>query len=274
VDVAGLRREWDVAALRERALGPDGWRRLDVVAETGSTNADLIARANGGEDIGGAVLVADHQRQGRGRHGRSWSAPPRSQISVSVGVEAGAVPVEAWGWLPLAAGVAVVDAVRATTGIEAGLKWPNDVLVGEKKLAGILAEVVMAPKPVVVVGIGLNVTMTSDELPAPVATSLLLLASPVTDRAVVLTALLNQLALRARAWRMAGGVDAQLALDYRRYSRTLGTRVAASVPGGQRIVGTAVDLDDAGRLVIDADGERIAVSAGDITHLRPADDGH
>jgi len=270
VDVEALRQELDVAALRARLVGPDGWRRFDVVAETGSTNADLIARANGGEDIRGAVLVADHQQQGRGRHGRSWSAPARSQISVSAGVAAESVPVEAWGWLPLAAGVAAADAVRYTTGIEPALKWPNDVLVGDEKLAGILAEVVMKPRPTVVVGIGLNVTMTREELPAPVATSLLLLGSPVTDRAVVLTALLTRLAARVTAWASAGGADAALTDDYRRHSRTLGTRVAAVLPGGERIVGTAIDLDGAGRLVIAADGERIAVSAGDITHLRPA----
>jgi BirA family transcriptional regulator, biotin operon repressor / biotin---[acetyl-CoA-carboxylase] ligase len=269
MDTGALRPELDVTALRDRVVGSRGWRRLDVVAETGSTNADLIARANRGEDIGGAVLVADHQSRGRGRHGRSWSAPPRSQISVSVGVDVGSVPVDAWGWLPLAAGVAVADAVREVTGIESRLKWPNDVLVGDRKLAGILAEVAMNPTPVVVVGIGLNVTMTQDELPAPVATSLLLLDAPVTDRGAVLTALLTTLAVRARAWQAAGGADPSLHADYRAHSSTLGTRVTATVPGDRHIVGTAVDLDEGGRLVIDADGDRIAVSAGDITHLRP-----
>ena len=79
-----------------------GWRRIDVVEETGSTNADLLARAAAGEDIDGAVLIAESQTAGRGRHGRSWSTPPRSQIALSVGVGVGAVPSEAWGWLPLA----------------------------------------------------------------------------------------------------------------------------------------------------------------------------
>ena len=78
---------------------------------------------------------------------------PRSQIALSVGVGADGVPPEAWGWLPLLTGVALVDAVRATTGIEAGVKWPNDILVGTGKLAGILAEVA-APDPVIVVGLG------------------------------------------------------------------------------------------------------------------------
>ena len=104
--------------------------RIDVVEETGSTNADLLARAAAGEDIDGAVLIAESQTAGRGRHGRTWSTPPGSQIALSAGVGVGAVPSEAWGWLPLLTGVAVVDAVAEIAGVTAGLKWPNDVLVG------------------------------------------------------------------------------------------------------------------------------------------------
>ena len=158
--------------------------RIDVVEETGSTNADLLARAAAGEDIDGAVLIAESQTAGRGRHGRSWSTPPGSQIALSAGVGVGAVPSEAWGWLPLLTGVAVVDAVAEVAGVTAGLKWPNDVLVGTGKLAGILAEVA-APAPVVVVGLGLNVT----EAPDPVATSLALLGAAV-DRAELTEAVL------------------------------------------------------------------------------------
>src|ERR687891_7191 len=95
-----------------------------------------------------------------------WRGPPRARIALSAGIGVGAVPSEAWGWLPLLTGVAVVDALAEVTAVKAGLKWPNDVLVGTGKLAGILAEVA-APEPVVVVGLGLNVT----EAPDPVATS-------------------------------------------------------------------------------------------------------
>ena len=87
------------------------------------------------------------------------------------------MPSETWGWLPLLTGVAVVDALDEITGVTAGLKWPNDVLVGTGKLAGILAEVA-APEPVVVVGLGLNVTMTAEEAPDPAATSLSMLDAP------------------------------------------------------------------------------------------------
>src|SRR6478752_3646965 len=102
-----MAHELDRIALDETALktacaipGPM-WRRLDVIAEAGSTNADLIARASAGEDIAGAVLIAEHQTAGRGRNGRTWSSPG-AQLTMSVGVDAGGVPPDAWGWLPLA----------------------------------------------------------------------------------------------------------------------------------------------------------------------------
>ena len=236
--------------------------RIDVVEETGSTNADLLARAAAGEDIDGAVLIAESQTAGRGRHGRSWSTPPGSQIALSAGVGVGAVPSEAWGWLPLLTGVAVVDAVAEIAGVTAGLKWPNDVLVGSGKLAGILAEVA-APAPVVVVGLGLNVT----EAPDPVATSLALLGAAV-DRTELTEAVLSHLAARIDGWRAAGGADATLAADYRSRSVTIGNRVRASLPGDRTVDGVAADIDEVGRLRIDTGEEVLTVSAGDITHLR------
>jgi BirA family transcriptional regulator, biotin operon repressor / biotin---[acetyl-CoA-carboxylase] ligase len=239
------------------------WRRIDVVEETGSTNADLLARAAAGEDVDGAVLMAESQTAGRGRNGRMWSTPPRSQVALSAGVGVGAVPSEAWGWLPLLTGVAVVDAVAEVTGVTAGLKWPNDVLVGDGKLAGILAEVA-APDPVVVVGLGLNVT----EAPDPAATSLSLLGA-TADRTVLAEAVLRHLAARVDAWRAAAGADATLAADYRSRSVTIGTRVRASLPGDRAVEGVATDIDDQGRLSIDTGDEVLTVSAGDITHLRP-----
>jgi BirA family biotin operon repressor/biotin-[acetyl-CoA-carboxylase] ligase len=237
--------------------------RIDVVQETGSTNADLLARAAAGEDIDGAVLIAESQTAGRGRHGRSWSTPPGSQIALSAGVGVGAVPSEAWGWLPLLTGVAVVDAVAEVAGITAGLKWPNDVLVGAGKLAGILAEVA-APAPVVVVGLGLNVT----EAPDPAATSLAMLGA-AGDRTELTEAVLRHLARRIDGWRAANGADATLAADYRSRSVTIGNRVRASLPGGRVLEGVAADVDEVGRIRIDTGEEVLTVSAGDITHLRP-----
>lgn len=243
-------------------------RRLDVVDTTGSTNADLLARHAAGEDIRGAALVAEHQTAGRGRNGRTWSAPPHSQIALSLGVDAAGVPPATWGWLPLLTGVALVDAVREATGVEAVLKWPNDVLVGTGKLAGILAEVA-APDPVIVVGLGLNVTLTAEEAPDPRATSLLMLGSPNTDRAVLLKCILEELISRIGQWRSANGLAGQLMDDYRRRSATLGVRVRAILPGDREIIGTACAIDDHGRLGIDTGSETVQVSAGDIVHLRP-----
>lgn len=252
----------DIDVLRA-AHSATEWRRVDVVEETGSTNADLIARASTGEDIAGAVLLAEYQTAGRGRHGRTWSAPPRSQISMSVGVDTTGVAPDAWGWLPLLTGLAVAHTVR-DLGVDAGLKWPNDVLVDTGKLAGILAEVAA---PVIVVGLGLNVSLTADELPDPNAVSLRMLGHDA-DRTELTVALLHALADRLAQWR--AGEDVALAADYRAVSTTIGTQVRAILPGDSEIVGTATGIDDSGRLLIDDAGTTMTVSAGDITHLRPA----
>ncbi|MGV1088626.1 MAG: biotin--[acetyl-CoA-carboxylase] ligase [Mycobacterium sp.] len=261
----------DVAGIRRDLLGPGrALRHLEVVESTGSTNADLLARRAAGVDITGTVLVAEHQTAGRGRHGRSWSAPARSQIAFSLGVDAGGLAPATWGWLPLLTGVAVVDAVAATTGIQPGLKWPNDVLVGDGKLGGILAEVA-SPHPVIVVGLGVNVTLTAEEAPDPRATSLLMLGSTMLDRNALLGSILAELTGRIDRWRTAQGPDAGLVADYRARSVTLGTRVRALLPGDREIVGIATDLDELGQLHIDTGAQTVAVSAGDITHLRPSD---
>ena len=258
----------DVDGIRHDLVGPDRpLKHLDVVESTGSTNADLLARHAAGQDIGGMVLIAEHQSAGRGRHGRSWSTPERSQIAMSLGVDAAELSTHAWGWLPLLTGVAVADAVEATTGIEPGLKWPNDIQVGEKKLGGILAEMA-SPNPVIVVGLGLNVSMTADEAPDERATSLLMLGSTMLDRSALLGSILAELTARIDRWKISGGPDRGLVADYQRRSVTLGRRVKALLPGGREITGTATGLDDIGQLQIDTGTETIPVSAGDVTHLR------
>lgn len=264
-------RPLDEAALRAQATGEQAyWRHLDVVAQTGSTNADLLARAASGVDIDGMVLIAEHQTAGRGRHDRHWSAVPGEQITMSVGVRVDDVPTAAWGWLSLATGLAVVDAVATATTVEAGLKWPNDVLAGHGKLGGILAEVT---RPFAVIGVGLNVTGA----PAGVAGATSLRDEGVAqpDRDVLICRILRELGERVAAWRAADGADPQLANDYRARSLTLGSRVRAELPGGQQIVGIARDVDDQGRLCLetwDSDaaksGETVVISAGDVVHLR------
>jgi BirA family biotin operon repressor/biotin-[acetyl-CoA-carboxylase] ligase len=274
-----LRPPLDAAALSAEVLGTESaWRQLDVVTQTGSTNADLLERAAEGADIGGAILIAEHQTAGRGRHGRGWSTTPRAQISMSIGVSVAGVPVGAWGWLSLAAGVAIVDAVAPlleATGSTAGLKWPNDVLAGppddQRKLAGILAQTCQGAQPFVVIGLGLNVTQVPEAIEGPGATSLVDLGVRAPDRGQLVRGLLAELGTRIAGWRAAGGADPRLAADYRARSLTIGSRVRVELPGGREVVGTAGDIDDQGRLCVKTEGdprEIAVVSAGDVVHLR------
>ena len=263
-----LRAPLNAESLRRLVLGPgSAWRRLDVVEETGSTNADLVTRAVAGEEIDRAVLIAEHQTGGRGRNGRTWSAVSGAQILFSVGVASHAVPTDAWGWLPLAAGVAVADAVSAVSGIDARLKWPNDVLADGGKLAGILAEAVPA-RASIVLGIGVNVTLRSTELPDVELASLLELGVEAPDREELLRQLLNDLGSRIAEWRQRGQVSPKLIADYRARSATIGTHVCATLPGDRRIVGLARDVDGQGRLIIEVGGQPVVISAGDVANLR------
>ncbi|WP_280432855.1 biotin--[acetyl-CoA-carboxylase] ligase [Nocardia brasiliensis] len=240
------------------------FHHIEVVESTGSTNADLIARA-GEPDADRAVLLAEQQEQGRGRHARTWISPARAQISMSLLVRLPGIEPAVLGWLPLLTGIAVVDALRATAGVHANLKWPNDVLIDGRKVAGILAEVAVSGEvPAVVIGMGLNVSLTEAELPVPHAISLLLAGAGDTDRTQLVQAMLTEFARRFTAWRDTGWKTADLAAAYRERCATLGKQVRAELPGGQTLTGVATDIDDAGRLLI---GDR-PVSAGDVTHLR------
>ncbi|MCU1590770.1 MAG: biotin/acetyl-CoA-carboxylase ligase [Frankiales bacterium] len=239
------------AALR-RALAADGWR-VEVLERVGSTNAVVSERARAGEPPG-LVVVAERQVAGRGRLDRTWRSPARAGLTFSVLVRP-ALPAPQWGWLPLLAGVAVARALRQRAEVDALLKWPNDVVVGGRKLCGLLAEAV-APGGLVV-GIGLNVTTTRDELPLPSATSLRLEGASVTDRDTLLRAVLRE--LTAVLADPEGGRD-----DYRQLCSTLGEQVRIELPAGS-VVGTAEAIDDDGRLVVDG----AAYGAGDVVHLRP-----
>ena len=173
------RKPLDAAGLARAVLRPGGlWQAVEVVDRTGSTNGDLLDRALGGAPEG-VVLAAEEQSAGRGRMGRTWVSPPRAALTFSLLVRPATVPPARRGWLPLLTGVAVASAVTAVTGVQTRLKWPNDVLVGPAKLAGILAE---AAGDAIVVGVGLNVSAEPGELPPPgpgalAATSLRIAAS-------------------------------------------------------------------------------------------------
>lgn len=259
-----------LAALLADVPGPGGvpWR-CRVVPTVGSTNADVAASARAGAPAG-EVLVAEEQVAGRGRLGRTWTAPPRSALTFSTLLRPD-VPPARWAWLPLLTGVAVTDALVATTGTDARLKWPNDLLAHvddtDRKLGGILVE---RADTAAVVGLGLNVTLTPDEIPVPTATSLLLAGATVPDRAPLLAALLRSLATWHDRWTEAGGDPDRSGLRdaYTARCATLGRDVRVLLPDGTETPGHAVDVDPTGRLVLDTpDGPR-AVSAGDVRHVR------
>jgi len=253
------------------------WTRIDVVDETGSTNADLAQAAREGAPVG-SVLLADHQSAGRGRLGRTWTAPPGTSIAMSVLVRPD-VSVDRWTWLPLLAGLAVSDGIRQEADLPADLKWPNDVLVLGRKVSGVLAERVETPSgPAVVIGMGINVHLTAEQLPVPTATSLALVlaelglgAFPLHRTSIVSTTLRSLGRILARWEEVADvpdlGPDA-LALAYRERCATIGREVRISLSDGTSVDGVARDVDGAGRLVLETpDGSR-TFGAGDVVHLR------
>ncbi|MFJ5706121.1 MULTISPECIES: biotin--[acetyl-CoA-carboxylase] ligase [unclassified Streptomyces] len=258
-------------ALRQALLVPDGlWTSLDVVPTTGSTNSDLAARADALPE--GAVLVAEEQTSGRGRLDRTWSAPARSGLFLSVLLKPD-VPAHRLGWLPLLTGVAAATGLVKAAGADVSLKWPNDLLVTvdgeERKTGGILAE--RAGADGVVVGLGLNVSLRADELPVPTAGSLLLADAVSTDRDTLLRAVLRSLADWYGAWTRADGDPEASGIQaaYKAHCSTLGRRIRADLPGERMLEGEAVAVDGDGRLVVATEGGGTeAVGAGDIVHLR------
>jgi BirA family biotin operon repressor/biotin-[acetyl-CoA-carboxylase] ligase len=260
-----------VVALRRALLAPVGpYAALDVVATVPSTNTALADAARAGAPDR-TVLVAEHQSAGRGRAARSWVAPARSGLALSVLLRPAEVPQARWSWLPLLVGVVLCRTVSALGEIPAVLKWPNDLLLGahQRKAAGILAEVVPGG-PAVVVGIGLNVTLRPDELPVPGATSLAIEQAACTDRDPLLRALLRALDTELRQWCQHQGdpITSGLHEAYWKHCATLGQQVRVELPGQPELIGTAEDVDTEGRLVVLADGQRRALSVGDVTHVR------
>ncbi|MFF2817442.1 biotin--[acetyl-CoA-carboxylase] ligase [Kitasatospora cineracea] len=265
----------DERALRLDLLRPGAlWTSLDVVTETGSTNADLAARAKDGAPEG-AVLVAESQNAGRGRLDRRWNAPPRSGLFLSVLLRPQGVPMERYGWLPILIGTAVSAALDRIAEVRAGLKWPNDlqaVVDGqERKLGGILTEL---SGGAVVAGLGLNVSLRADELPVPTATSLALAGAATTDRSTLLRAVLREFAELYGEWTAAAGDPHASGLlpAYTARCTTLNRPVRVQLPGERELLGEAVAVDGDGRLVVRTpDGVRHPVAAGDVVHVRPQD---
>ncbi|WP_051159006.1 biotin--[acetyl-CoA-carboxylase] ligase [Tsukamurella sp. 1534] len=264
----------DQAAISAAVRGTR-WHDVTVVEATGSTNADLADGVRAGDEPG-RVLIADVQTAGRGRHLRPWSAPAGTQLSISV---TAAVPAEVApraGWLSLVTGVAAVRAVREVTGLEVGLKWPNDVLLAAEpgkrggKTAGILSELATGPGGalVAVIGTGLNTTLAAADVPVDTATSLQLAGAGDPDRTALAIAYLRHLDAGLAAW---ASDPAAARADYLSACVTVGQEVTVQLPADRLLHGTAVDVDAEGRIVVaDGAGARHVLSAGDVTHLRPA----
>ncbi len=244
---------------------PRPWRHVEVHDRIGSTNARALQLAQPW-----SVVIAEHQTQGRGRLRRDWHTPSGVALTMSA-----ALPLpEDLGWLPLLAGLATADAVEAVSGVNAALKWPNDLLVpadGDRKLCGILCEA-QPPSPpelgLAVVGIGLNVRQSREQLPTDAATSLALCGASVSRQSLAI-AILDELTARYAA--LVGqrdGVEA-LRAAYRRKCATIGSTVRIVRPGGPDVLGLAVAVDDAGQLVVDGAQGRATWAAGDVTHVRP-----
>lgn len=293
------------------ASSPAPFARVVRVERTGSTSTELRAAATADPAAWPhlSVLVAREQDAGRGRAGRSWVTAPGTALTASILLRP-RVPAERLAWVTLLAGLAVQRATAELAGLPTAIKWPNDVLVvgaGEeipgwgrdRKVAGILAEVLPpAPgsaagpgsgpasrtggqAPAVVLGIGVNVRQSPDQLPVEWATSLAVAGAaapmggaPTVDE--VLQGVGVRLADLLARWERAGGdaESAGLADEVRGACVTLGRPVRAELPGGAVVTGTATGIDGEGRLLVrDESGETTSVQAGDVLHVRVAQEG-
>jgi BirA family biotin operon repressor/biotin-[acetyl-CoA-carboxylase] ligase len=242
------------------------WRLLRF-DEIDSTNRYALDEARAGT-AAGLVVVADHQGAGRGRRGRTWTAPPGSSLLVSVLLRP-RLDADQVHLVTMAAALALVDAVRLVAGVDAALKWPNDLLVGERKLAGLLAEADITGSGVVravVIGVGCNVSW--DGFPSDfedTATACDREAGRHVERAALLDAFLEQLGARLET------LDS-VPRDYRARLATIGRRVRVELTDGA-LEGVATGVDDRGCLVVQpSTGSPVTVAAGDVVHLRGVTD--
>lgn len=243
--------------------------RLLVRATSPSTNAELVALARAEELPAYTALVTDDQTAGRGRLDRSWVAPAGTALAISVLVVPrtpdGPLPLHRYGWLAIAAGVAMTETVAGmlpTASVR--FKWPNDVLVGGRKVCGVLAELLPA-RQAVVIGAGLNLAMTAEQLPVTTATSVAVDGGD-PDPDTALAGYLGNLQRLIDGYLEHGG-DAEasgLAGRARELCVTLGREVRVELPDGRVLEGTATALDGDGRLVVNGE----SVAAGDVTHAR------
>jgi len=232
--------------------------RVSVVELTGSTQNDLQQLVESKNALDGEVIVTEYQSSGRGRLDRTFEAPTQSALLFSFYIKPRKQRTE-WGFIPLIAGLSLVRSIKSLdSAINVSLKWPNDCIINDKKCAGIIAQ---TSHEGIIIGIGLNVSMTSNELPVPSATSLAIEGSTITDRNLLLSHILNTFAELFEAWEEG----TELLKEYSNASSTIGKMVRIDLPGGENIEATDARISQLGELVLD-DGRH--VSAGDVIHLR------
>ncbi len=236
--------------------------------ELGSTNTWLLDRAAQGAEEG-TVAVADSQGEGRGRRGRRWDSPPGSGLLTSILFRPRLAASELFSVSALVA-LAARDAALGVAGVALGVKWPNDLVHDDRKLAGILAETrgATSGQPVVVVGIGINVSWPRSPSDAPElhATCLEVVCGRPVDRRELLEAMLSSVEQRRPSLDRASG-RASLVEELAACTVTIGRRVRVETSGGL-LVGTAVGLDRRGELIVETGGTRQSIAAGDVVHLR------
>jgi BirA family biotin operon repressor/biotin-[acetyl-CoA-carboxylase] ligase len=250
-------------AMHEALVTPgQPWSGVDVHPSLGSTNAEAARLATPWQ-----VVVTDHQQSGRGRLGRTWETPAQTSVTLSVLVPA---PDDGHGWVPLIAGLAVQRGIAEVSGLETSLKWPNDVLLpadDERKVCGILCE--LQPTGIVV-GMGINVSQTREELPVDTATSLALAGATEVSREDLAIAVLRHLAALHADLLGGGAARAAAQAAYRDACTTLGRTVDLHAATGTVTRVQARGIDAEGRLVVAGDGGEYAVAAGDVAHVRPS----
>jgi BirA family biotin operon repressor/biotin-[acetyl-CoA-carboxylase] ligase len=250
--------------------------RVEWRAAVGSTNAELgslVASAPGAWPHL-SVLVTDTQTDGRGRLGRLWTAPAGTSMAASVLLDVvdgpRAIAQNRWGWIPLLAGAAMTTALREffSEPARVSLKWPNDVLIDNRKVCGILSELTTAG---IIVGSGVNLTIGEHELPTETATSLAVAGARSTDLDEVLATYLSHLGTFMTSLATASPESLTSLNDtVRGLCSTLGARVRVDLPGSSAVSGRALDIDELGRLVVETSKNRphLVVAAGDVTHVR------
>jgi BirA family transcriptional regulator, biotin operon repressor / biotin---[acetyl-CoA-carboxylase] ligase len=241
---------------------------FEYLEQTGSTNKDLLSRSQGLPEF--FVLATDFQTAGKGRMDRSWEASPGSSVMASILLRPQFTQSTGIGWLSLLTALAITKAI-SDLGLEPKIKWPNDVLIAEKKVSGILAEVA-TDLSCVVIGFGINVNQSDQQLPVDTATSLSIESASAVERDQLLAAVIENIRTLYLELSKAGGdaTDSGLRQAILEMSATVGSQVSVEFPDGKKVFGLAKAIDETGRLVVETQTETLSVSAGDVLHLRKA----